>query len=172
MNIIKLRGLAHLLMLIVSLHMISYLFYITGTAYSFLHVLLIGLQDISNALHQLLDLGGQTLRRWLLQNFPDKLLRVSVALIVHHGGGPRSAGHPAATVAPSQCDVALGVGSQRGLRCLGGRICGARKGSGGSITAALYCRRHGRENEMVVLRSSIKITSFRDTKHITTRIMK
>lgn len=151
--------------------MISYLFYITGTAYSFLHVLLIGLQDISNALHQLLDLRGQTLCRRLLQNFPDELLRVSVALIVHHGGRPGSAGHPAAIIA-AQCDIALGVGRQRGLRRLGGRIRGARRGSGASVTAALHCGRRGRENKMWVLQSSVKITSFRDAKNITTRIMK
>lgn len=127
----------------------SYLFYITSTTYSLLHVLLIGLQDISDALHQLLDLGGQTLGSWLLQDFPDQLLRVSVALVVHHGGGPRPAGHPAVVVAPAQCDMALVVGGQCGLRCLGGRICGPRRGSGGSVDAALHCSRHRRETRWI-----------------------
>lgn len=146
-------------MLIVSVCMNSYLFYITSTAYSLLHVLLIGLQDISDALHQLLDLRGQTLGRWLLQDFPDQLLRVSVALVVHHGGGPRPAGRPAVVFAPSQCDMALGVGGQCGLRCLGGRVCGPRRGSGGSVHAALHCSRHRRETRWF----RFNMMSFRNT---------
>lgn len=93
----------------------SYLLYITSTAYSLLHMFLIRLQDMSDAVHQLLDFGSQALSRWLLQDFPNQLLCVSVALVVHHGCGPGPALHPAVIVAPSQSDLALGVGGQCGL---------------------------------------------------------
>lgn len=95
--------------------MTSYLLYITSTAHGLLHMFLIRLQDMSDALHQLLNLGSQALSRRLLQDFPNQLLRVSVALVVHHGCGPGPAGHPAVIVAPPQSDLALGVGGQRGL---------------------------------------------------------
>lgn len=122
----------------------SYLFYVTGTAYSLLHVLLIWLQDISYAVHQLLDLRGQALSSRLLQDFPYKLLCVSVALVVYHGRGPGPAWSPAVVFASSQCDLALGVGSQCGLGGLGGRIYGLRRQSKGSIAAAPhYSRREG-----------------------------
>lgn len=78
----------------------SYLFYITSTANSLLHVLLIGLQHMSDALHQLLDFRGQPLGCRLLQDFPDQLLCVLVALVVNHGGGPGPTWQPA-VVAPS-----------------------------------------------------------------------
>lgn len=139
------------------------LFYETGTAYSLLHVLLIRLQDISYAVHQLLDLGGQALGRRLLQDPPDQLLCVSVALVVHHGRGPGPAGRPAVVVAPSQRDMALGVGGQRGLRRLGGRICGLRGGSEGSVAAALHYSRHQRE------RTGFRFSSYPHSQHIANR---
>ncbi|TNN54641.1 hypothetical protein EYF80_035122 [Liparis tanakae] len=112
----------------------------TGTAHSLLHVLLVRLQDVPYAVHQLLDLGSQALGGRLLQDTSDQLLRVPVALIVHHGGGSGSAGRPAATsvvivVASSQRDLALGAGRQCGMGGLGGGICGLRGWSGGGVAA-------------------------------------
>lgn len=118
----------------------SYLLYITCTAYGLLHVLLIGFQNIPDALHQLLDLRGQTLSCWLLQDLPDQLLCVPVALVVHHGRRPGPAGRSVAA-APAKRDLALGLGSQGGLRCLGGRVCGPKRGGGGGVTAALLFSR-------------------------------
>lgn len=120
----------------------SYLLYVTGRANGLLHVLLIGLQHQPDALHQLLDLRGQALRRRLLQDVPHQLLRVSVALVVHHGRGPGPAGPPAVLDAPSQGDLAPGAGGQPGLRRLGGRVGGPRRSrSSRSVAAALHCSR-------------------------------
>lgn len=116
----------------------SYLFYVTGTAHSLLHVLLIWQKHITYAVHQLLYLWGQALGCGLLQDFPNQLLCVVVALVVHHWGGPGPAGHPTIVGTSSHHDLALGMSSQCGLRCLGGRICGLRKGSDGGVAAALY----------------------------------
>lgn len=106
-------------------------------------MLLIGLQNIPDARHQLLDLGGQTLSGWLLQDLPDQLLCVAVALVVHHGRWPGPAGSSVA----AKRDLAPGLRGQRGLGGLGGRVCGPKGGAGGSVAAALLCRRSQREGD-------------------------
>lgn len=121
----------------------SYLFYITCTTYSLFHMFLIGLQNIPDALHQLLNLRVQTLSCWLLQDFPDQLLCVSVALVVHHGRRPGPAGHSAA-VAPPKRDLVLGLGGQCGLWCLSGRVRGPKRRGEESVTAALLFSRDQR----------------------------
>lgn len=115
-----------------------HLLYETSAANSLLHVLLIGLQNVADALHQLLDLGGQTLSRRLLQDLPDQLLCVPVALVVHQGRRPGPAGCSVGA-APAERDLGLGLG-QRGLRCLGGRVGGPEGVGEGSGAAALLCR--------------------------------
>lgn len=122
-----------------------HLLYETSAANGLLHVLLIGLQNVADALHQLLDLGGQTLSRRLLQDLPDQLLCVPVALVVHQGRWPGPAGCSVGA-APAERDLGLGLG-QRGLRGLGGRVGGPEGGGEGGGAAALLCRGGKKKNE-------------------------
>lgn len=78
-----------------------------------------------------------------------------VALVVHHGGRPGPPGPPTVTFVPSQCDMALGVGSQCGLGGLGRRICGLRTGSEGCVAALHYRMTSERKEIVQVLQLSL-----------------